>query len=126
MDELCLHMMQGGTVAEFCRIDGNPGRVTIYEWVNTDKAFAERFARARDFGFDAIADECKQIADSGEDVNGDHVKRSALRIDTRLKLLAKWSPRYRDTQKIEAEITDTASAILAARRRTAKKGGDGK
>ena len=30
---------------------------------------------------------------AGWELNGDHVQRSRLRIDTRLKLLAKWNPR---------------------------------
>jgi hypothetical protein len=65
-------------------------------------------------GFDAIAEEALEIADDGsndwmerrrkdgsteEVVNSEHVQRSKLRIETRLKLLAKWSPkRYGDKQ----------------------------
>ena len=56
-------------------------------------------------GFDAIAEECLDIADNasndwmtreGKDgetswqVNGEHIQRSKVRIETRLKLLAKW------------------------------------
>lgn len=60
-------------------------------------------ARAREDGEDRIAADCLAIADnSGDDyrmgeasliVDHDHIQRSKLRIDTRLKLLAKWNPK---------------------------------
>ena len=65
-------------------------------------------ARAREDGLDVIAADCLSIADDGtrdyapsddgrEIVDHDHIQRSKLRIDTRLKLLAKWDPkRYGD------------------------------
>jgi hypothetical protein len=67
-------------------------------------AFAERFARARDTGHDIIAQECLEIADrkaedymvladGREQLDREHVQRSKLRIETRLKLLAKWNPK---------------------------------
>jgi hypothetical protein len=80
-----------------------PGRTAFYEWLAEDRELSERFARARDVGFDAIADEALGIADDGARdytaeegrivVDHDHIARSRLRVDTRLKLLAKWAPR---------------------------------
>lgn len=64
--------------------------------------------RARDAGADAIAEECLEIADqvNGEaiiaydaygkpyaKIDGESLQRSKLKIDTRLKLLAKWNPK---------------------------------
>lgn len=48
-------------------------------------------AHARDLGYDALADECLEIADGSEPAD---VKR--IRIDTRIRLLGKWSQRYSD------------------------------
>lgn len=77
-------------------------------WREEVEGFGEQFARAREVGFDAIAEECIDIAedgsndwmkrngqdgDPGYNFNGEHVQRSKLRIETRLKLLAKWSPK---------------------------------
>lgn len=84
-----------------------PGLRTVYDWAEADADLSARIARAREEGEDAIAAECLTIADdatndwmerSGQDspgytINGEHVQRSKLRIDTRLKLLAKWNPR---------------------------------
>jgi hypothetical protein len=92
---------QGKTLREFCRQDGKPCYSTIYNWLDKDPEFATLFARARDTGEDVIAQECLAIADDdSRDVSGElgmpnsvAVNRDKLRIDTRLKLLAKWNPK---------------------------------
>lgn len=86
-----------------------PSYGTIYNWEKKDPEFAERIACARDIGEEVLAQECLAIADDGtndymeethgddEDsswrFNGENVQRSRLRIETRLKLLAKWNPK---------------------------------
>ncbi|WP_152663975.1 terminase small subunit protein [Sphingomonas sp. SRS2] len=106
-------LSEGKPLAEICR-DKDIGRSTVYDWQIADPDLAGRIARAREIGFDAIADACLEIADDssldvkivGEDerevCNTEFVQRAKLRIETRLKLLAKWDPkRYGD--KIEHE-----------------------
>lgn len=81
-----------------------------------EELLAIAYARARDAGFDAIAVECLDIADNtandtikdDEDgtprPNSEWITRSRLRVDTRLKLLAKWDPkRYGDRQLIGSD-----------------------
>lgn len=78
------------------------------DWKAAHPEFSADFGRAREDGFDALAEETLQIADddsrdwepvrtdgviTGIKVDGEHVQRSKLRIETRLKLLAKWDPR---------------------------------
>lgn len=84
-----------------------PGWRVVYDWIRDDEKFAAHIAHARELGFDAIAEDTIEIADNGTNdwmdkhgqdspgyvLNGDHVQRSKLRIETRLKLLAKWSPK---------------------------------
>ena len=86
-----------------------PSWRAVYDWIADKADFASRIARARELGEDAIAQECVDIADNaandwmerldkdgagvGWQLNGDHVQRSKLRIETRLKLLAKWNPK---------------------------------
>jgi hypothetical protein len=68
---------------------------------------SQAIARARESGFDYLAAECLEIAEDGSNdymaskhgpvLDTEHVQRSKLRIETRLKLLAKWDPkRYGD------------------------------
>lgn len=113
-EEICEWISQGKTLRDWCRQSGVKNR-TVYEWREAHEDFAARFARARDLGFDALAEETLAIADdttndfvtatdaSGKDYekfNAEHVQRSKLRIQTRLDLLAKWDPR-RYGNKIE-------------------------
>jgi transposase-like protein len=108
----------GITLAELCRTEGI-SRSTFHRWKDTDEELKGRFARARDLGFDAIADETLEIADTpklgvievekpvlvdGKQVattkevrHEDMLGHRKLQVETRLKLLAKWDPkRYGD------------------------------
>ena len=94
-------LASGKTLRDFCRLPGMPHYSTIYDWLDKDEEFNQRFARARATGEDVISQECLAIADDdSRDVAGElgmpnnvAVARDRLRIDTRLKLLAKWNPK---------------------------------
>jgi len=73
-----------------------------------DAELNDAIARAREDGEDKIAADCLEIADNATNdymtkqdgegaaayaLNGEHIQRSKLRIETRLKLLAKWNPK---------------------------------
>jgi hypothetical protein len=107
-DEICERLRKGEPLAVICRDEGMPHPSTFRQWAETRPDLTLAIARAREDGFDAIAAECLDIAndglrDYGLGVNGgifvdhDHIQRSKLRVETRLKLLAKWDPkRYGD------------------------------
>lgn len=112
-DEICERLSSGETLQSICSGEGMPAVRTVSDWTMAHESFAASFAQARARGFDAIAAETMQIADDdsrdwepvkdaegqviGVKVDGEHVQRSKLRIETRLKLLAKWDPkRYGD------------------------------
>lgn len=105
-----------------CRQDDMPAWRTVYDWIAKDSELSAHIARARELGYDAIAEECLDIADDisgdytetdkGMAYNAEHVQRSKLRIETRLKLLAKWNPKkYGD--KIQQEVTGADGQALA-------------
>lgn len=118
-DEVVDWISEGKTLRSFCRQDGRPARRTIDGWREKDENFRARIARARDIGFDVIAEECLEIADdatndwmeregkNGESytvIDSEHIQRSRLRIETRLKLLAKWChQRYGDGTGITSQ-----------------------
>jgi hypothetical protein len=110
--EICRQLAEGVSLREICRQDGMPEWRTIYDWMVKDDAavaagggagLSASIARAREIGYDAIAEDCLRIADDasndwmetehGPRLNAEHVQRSKLRIETRLKLLAKWNPK---------------------------------
>jgi len=103
---ICEQLSEGIPLRQICREnEGFPAWRTVYDWMGRDPELAASIARARDIGYDAIAEECLQIADTVafgqkqvmtdegtattiEDMLG-HRK---LQIETRLKLLAKFHP----------------------------------
>ncbi len=106
-DEICARLSKGETLADICRDDHMPAVRTVSHWKEASEAFKADFARAREEGFDEIAADCLRIADettfdtiitdNGDKPNTEWISRSKLRIETRLKLLAKWDPkRYGD------------------------------
>ena len=100
----------GEPLEQVCRTPGMPKSRTVYDWITNNPDFAADIARARANGHDAIAAECLAIADDssrdyietdeGRKFDADHVQRAKLRIETRLKLLAKWDKRYGDRSEV--------------------------
>jgi hypothetical protein len=91
---------------------------TVRYWRETDPDIEAQFLAARDEGYDAIAHRLRKTArgkgeDDGGDSTGD-VQRDKLIVDTDLKLLAKWSPRYGDKQQVEHSGTLTLAELVAA------------
>lgn len=127
-NEIVERVSTGETLRAICREEGKPHWTTVYDWLNDDAEFNLRFARARELGFDAIAEECFDIADNanndwmmkkgeggqslGWQLNGDHVQRDKMRIETRLKLLAKWSKKYSDASSAVASIAKPDGEII--------------
>lgn len=120
VDDLCIWLSAGKTLRGFCRQPGRPANTTIYEKIRDNEEIASRIARAREIGHDTIADECLEIAEDGTNdyvqtrngpvLDSEHVQRSKLRIETRLKLLSKWSPKkYGDKQQHEHTGTFTVT-----------------
>lgn len=126
--EICERLSKGEPLAAICRDEHMPSHVTVWNWSKDDDAVAEAIARARDTGEYVIAADCLAIADDarndwmerngGDDpgwaANGEHIQRSKLRIDTRLKLLAKWNPK-RWGDKIDHNVTGGITVNLESR-----------
>lgn len=94
-----------------------PAPATVCDWLARDPDFSERYARARQAGLDAMAEEAVSIADDGLNdtyldadgnrrVDQDVVQRSRLRVDTRKWFLSKLAPgKYGDRQDINLNAT---------------------
>lgn len=124
IEKVITGLQDGIPLAEMCREEGMPDRATIWRWAENDEELSQRIARARRIGFDVIAEEALEIADDGSNdwmrrqgrdddddapwaLNGEHVQRSKLRIETRLKLLAKWDPkRYGEALQLKHADAD--------------------
>jgi len=95
---------EGLSVREICRQDDMPSRQTVYNWIEKDKDFGNRYERACARRADAMFDEIIEIADNS---NGD-VNRDRLRVDARKWSLSKMQPKkYGDRLEIDGEVATT-------------------
>ena len=101
IERLLEGIADGQTLRALCREEGMPNWRTVYDWIDADAELAARFERAREMGFDAIAEDILTNVDNVPAL-GEHIQRSKLQVETRLKLLAKWHPkRYGDKQTVD-------------------------
>lgn len=129
--EICDRLSKGEPLTVICADAHMPHDSIVRDWMASDEEFSRAIARARELGFDALAWEAKQIADTpliGEETTikasgietkrGDMLGHRKLQIETRLKLLAKWDPkRYGERTTLagdpEAPLTGTDEQLLA-------------
>lgn len=142
LEEICDRLAKGEPLAVICRDEHMPCDRTVRNWMARKDDIGARvssaIAHAREVGFDQIAVECLLIADDSEadfseveegqeeqphggslkrsrKENPESVQRAKLRIETRLKLLAKWDPkRYGDKQTTEHTGPDGGPIQYAA------------
>lgn len=114
IDEICEHLANGVPLRAICRMEGMPSHTAVYKLAEADEAIRLRIADARARGFEALAEQCIDIADDerhdwllskkGVISNEVAVGRAKLRVWTRLQLLAKWDPK-RYGEKVVQEHT---------------------
>jgi len=82
---------------------------TVFKWLREKPEFSQQYARAKEESADALFEELLEIADDGTNdwmerqnaegenigwqLNGEHVQRSRLRLDTRKWALSKLKPK---------------------------------
>jgi hypothetical protein len=130
-DTVCERVGRGEPLAAVCRELGI-GRQTVHDWRATNPQFNVQFARARDNGYDAIAEQVLEIADDerkdwiltkkGTLCDETAVSRARLMVESRLKLLAKWDPaRYGDRLiedkevRVTVTVNDPTASVRASR-----------
>ena len=121
---ICEWISLGNTLRQWCR-ENDIHYSTVYLWMEKDADFSQRFARARDVGHDAIADEAlaiidtfpvETVSDSGSRLDAGHVSWLKNRAEMRLKLLAKWNPKkYGDKVGVEHRTSPRHGALLCRR-----------
>lgn len=111
-DRICARLATGQSLRAICRDDESmPPEATVRLWVIEDRqGFSAQYARAREIGYESMADELIEIADtprigtksvskaSGIEITeADMIEHRRLQVDTRKWMLAKMLPkRYGD------------------------------
>ena len=117
--EICERLAKGESLRSICRADHMPDERRARDWArNPEHPFSPQYALARDAGLDAMGEEILEISDNevrdwrsvkddkgnvtGVQVDGEHIQRSRLRVDTRKWYLSKLAPkRYGDRLAME-------------------------
>ena len=108
-DAICERLIEGESLRAICASEGMPAASTVCRWLANNEAFRKQYAHAREAQADTLADESLDIADDGSNdwmerhndegentgwqVNGEHIQRSRLRIETRKWLASKLKPK---------------------------------
>lgn len=113
MEKILERLGSGEPMAVILRTPNYPKYGTVYEWAKKSPNLASAIARARDCGFDAIAENLREVAREGNGSTGD-VQRDKLIIETDLKLLSKWNPKkYGDRQIVDQNVTVTLADLVS-------------
>lgn len=118
---ICEGLAEGRSLLEICEAMGIPNS-TARKWEVDNPEHGANSLRAREIGCHALADQCLTIADDdtrdweavedadgqviGVRVDGEHVQRSKLRIDTRMRLIGKWLPKIYGDRTVVAGDPD--------------------
>jgi hypothetical protein len=127
-DRICEQLADGKTLREVCKGEDMPPEATVRRWVLDDReGFAAQYTRAREIGYQSMADELLEISDNGQNdwmvrhgdddsgwqANGEHLQRSRLRVDTRKWMLSKALPKiYGDKVINTHEAGDSLTEFL--------------
>ena len=119
-EEICERLAKGESLRSICMDERFPSDVAVRQWHLEDvNGFSAQYAKARDAGLEAMAEQLTDIADNGANdwmerndpdnpgyaLNGEHIARSRLRVDTRKWYLSKLAPkRYGDKLSVDAAV----------------------
>ncbi len=111
-DKICQRLANGESLRGICRDEEMPGTTTVFNWLagsdQSFSAFRDQYTRAREIQADALVDEILEISDDGSNdwmaregkdgepswaLNGEHVQRSRLRVDSRKWFASKVLPK---------------------------------
>lgn len=108
-DLICEKLTEGLSLRQICAEDGMPHAGTVCRWLAKNETFCKQYALAREAQAELYADEMVDISDDGSNdwmekkdaegnsigwrENGEAIRRSALRIDTRKWIAARLLPK---------------------------------
>lgn len=111
-------LLSDGSTIKAALTEFGLGYASYYQYRKQDPEFAKMVDTAIDVGYDAIADQCIQIADA-KMLNKLEVMQARLRIETRIEILQRKSRRYSNRQQLE--VTDTREVEKVMRDRFAER-----
>lgn len=117
-ETICARLSEGETLRAICRDPALPRESVVRRWALEDRGgFAALYARAREIGAYAVADEMLEIADdasadwkdgrAGPVLDREHLQRARLRVETKKWLISKILPHvFGDKTGLEHHVLD--------------------
>lgn len=120
---ICIRLMQGESLNYICQQKLYPNKSTVFRWLASNDKFCDKYQRAREIQQEHHLDELIEIADDGSNdwmekfgkdgesigwqLNGEHVQRSKLRIDSRKWIMERMAARkYGDKKQVDHKSSD--------------------
>lgn len=123
-DAICDRLVSGESLRSICRDPKMPNPAMVFRWLADERyaSFRDQYERAREVQADTLADELLDIADDGTndwmerqskegesggyEINGEHIARSRLRVDTRKWIASKLKPKkYGDRSSVDLNVS---------------------
>lgn len=118
-------LQKGRSLRQILKDKGTPSRTALYDWLDEDEKYAERFARAQELGDEVLEETKLEISatplletvitigrvgkmPTSSTTTKDNVQRSKLMIDTIDKVLARRNPRKYGNK---IDVTSDGSAL---------------
>lgn len=117
-DLICARLAEGESLRTICRDDDMPDKASVFRWMRLYKEFCDQYTRAKIESADAMIEDMIDIADDGANdwmekrnaegeqigwqLNGEHVNRSRLRVDTRKWIAERMKPKKYGARTIHA------------------------
>lgn len=131
-DKICEQIVNGDSLRTICKPDAMPSVVTFFAWLRTFPDFLKQYEAAKMEQAEGMSEDMIDIADNANNdwmekfdkegvsigwmLNGEHVQRSRLRIDTRKWLASKLKPKkYGDSTTIKGDAENPLQINLAER-----------
>jgi hypothetical protein len=128
---ICSRLASGESLRAICRDEHMPSQSMVFRWLETNLPFREQYARAREAQADTLVDEILEISDDGSNdwmerhnaegenigwqLNGEHVQRSRLRVDSRKWFASKVAPKkYGDKLELAGDRENPLTVIHEA------------
>lgn len=118
---ICNRLIEGEPLCKICDDPDMPVRATVYAWLDKHPEFLNIYTRARDLQAETYFDQATRIADDpqndweerygkdGEFIgfapNHEHISRSKLRVDTRLRVVAMMKPRKYGVSVVKQQLS---------------------
>lgn len=124
---ICEGLATGRSLRSVCREEGMPSLASIFLWISKYPEFSEQYAKAKQTGLEALAEDLLEISDDGQNdwmanndpenpgyrLNGEHIQRSKLRVDTRKWLLSKLVPKKYGDKMTQEHVGNPLTVLIS-------------